>query len=154
MKNKKTIIYIVLSLLLGLILGGIGGAFYGIKEGTKLGIQMGDFSRWGGMANYATVVYGRYKEGTYIEAKAALIEFIDFWESFHGNEGEVFPENAYEWDTALAYGRLALLEKREGNIEQKNEYIKKAKERLKEVKKEKFTEEWFLKFIENIEKNG
>ncbi len=154
MKNKKIIIISLLTLCLGLIFGGIGGLYLGYQKGTEMGLKMGDFSRWGGMANYATVTQQRYESGNYEEAKAALIEFIEYWESFHGNEGEVFPKNAYEWDTAIAYGRLALLEENQGNLEKKNEYIEMAKERLKAATKQTYTEEKFLKFIRNLKEKG
>lgn len=151
MENKKIIIISIATLVFGLIAGGIGGLYVGYQEGIQMGLKMGEFSQWAGVANYTTVVQQRYKEGSYEEAKSALIELIEFWESFHGNEGQIFPKNAYEWDTAVAFGKLALLEERQGNLKEKNINIEKAKARLKQVKKDEFTEEWFIKFIEHLD---
>ena len=145
--RKKIIGFSIGSLLIGFVLGVVVGGYGGIKISKKFN----DLTNFEGIAYYALVVDQLYKSSDYQGAKTALTEFISFWDTYHGKEDDAFPENAYEWDTAIAYGRLGLLEERQGNQSESEAYFNKGVERLKGAGKD-FSVERFKEFVSGMEK--
>lgn len=103
----------VIGLAAGIVLGFLSGS---------MRANMAELQRFGAVAEYSDFSYTQYLHADTEHAKQALLSFISFLEQTE----RVAPSKSQEFDLALSYTRLALLEDAEPRPEQSRDYMKKA----------------------------
>jgi hypothetical protein len=104
-------------------------AVIGLATGITLGLlserfsaNLAEFQRLGAVAEYGDRAYIQYLHADVAHAKQALLSFISFLEQTE----RVSPSKSQEFDLALSYTRLALLEDAQSHSERSREYMEKA----------------------------
>lgn len=120
MNNKKLLVtfFLMVSFILGCI---VGGSFVYMRELPPMAevAALADLTRTGNEA------YVKYRYGSYLAAKTAMLRYIDQIEGFRGTK---IGSSIANKDLGLAYGRLALAAEREGNATDFDQYLKLARE--------------------------
>lgn len=86
------------------------------------------------LKEYETLADLQYKESTPAQGKQALLGLLAFMDRMEAENGPVASmQRGLDLDRGIAYARLALLEDREGNKDQSDEYIRQAQACLKKT---------------------
>jgi len=131
MTLSKTKLWIIVTsaLLLGALLGGVGGSYFGFYAWRSFN----NFQQMLTAAHYSEFASIQYRSASYDEAKAALHEYIEFWEQLRSKESGSVRNHIYYMDTCFAYTRLGLLEEKHANKKQAEIYFGKSQQRCKEA---------------------
>ena len=135
-----------------ILLGLLAGIAIGCYLGYRYSAPLHSLRNFIAIAHYGEYAKLQYHNASYEDAKAALLHFIEFWDQLHGDEGSLFGENTYYFDTGLAYGRLALLEERYGNKGLMVTYLQRAQARLKSAGWRDFSEKKIREVLATIVK--
>lgn len=116
-----------LVLIIGLIAGILVGALYARQT---IGTSSNWMSQWAAVGMYAGLTNLQYRYADEAHARAALSDFVNFADQLKAN-GTVSDPNSFGFDVALTYMRLAMLDRRAGNMDAYQANLSRAQEALK-----------------------
>jgi hypothetical protein len=121
------VLLIVASLLVGFYLGTVWSRRR-FSEGSRI------LSQVLALKEYETLADLQYKESNPAQGKEAFLGLLAFMDKMATEKGIVpSMQRGLDLDRGIAYMRLALLEDREGNKDQSDEYIRQAQACLKKT---------------------
>lgn len=116
-----------LVLIVGLIAGILVGALYARQT---IGTSSNWMSQWAAVGTYAELTNLQYRYADEAHARAALSDFVSFADQLKA-KGPVSDPKSFGFDVALTYMRLAMLDRRAGNMDGYQANLSRAQEALK-----------------------
>ena len=151
-RSYKKIILVILSSVFILLVVFAVGMYVGFKKAKETFPFIGGLFAAGMSGQYA---YMQYMNADYDEAKKALLGFINLLDEMksQGLPPDKFGgKGMYFFDTGLTYARLALLEEKFGNSEEKERYMSEAKNRFEAAGWGDFSEDKIREVLEKLDK--
>lgn len=154
-RNYKTAMLKVLLLVLVFALGlGVGG-YVGYKYAAVPFILWNDMYRLGFATDYADLQY--YNAG-YSEAKEALLKLITVFEhlnkdGWYDKEKHIAGKKYYI-DTGVTYARLSLLEEKNGNMVEGENFMRQAMDRLQRAGWKDYSEKKIRDLVERWDREN
>lgn len=136
------------ALIIGLGIGGLIGAIYSSRT---IGLSSRWMSQWAADGEYDELAVLEYRNADDARAKAALKDFLDFTRQMNAN-GRVSDPRAFGTDVALAYMRLATLDRQSGDMNGYQLNLSRAQESLRAVGVRHTSTEDLEKFLSQHEK--
>ncbi len=118
-----------LALIVGLAVGGSVGV---IHASRTIGMSASWMSQWAAGAQYARLADLQYRYADEAHARAALTDFLNFTQQMK-DAGKVSDPRTLGIDVALAYMRLAALDRQGGNMDGYQSNVSRAQEALRAV---------------------
>jgi hypothetical protein len=118
-----------LALMVGLVVGGSVGVIHASKT---IGMSASWMSQWAAAAQYAQLADLQYRNADEIHARAALSDFLNFAQQMKA-AGKISDPRTLGIDVALAYMRLAALDRQDGNMDGYQSNVSRAQEALRAV---------------------
>lgn len=116
-----------LVLIVGLIAGILVGALYARQT---IGTSSNWMSQWAAVGTYAELTNLQYRYADEVHARTALSDFVSFADQLKA-KGTVSDPKSFGFDVALTYMRLAMLDRRAGNMDGYQANLSHAQEALK-----------------------
>lgn len=116
-----------LALFVGLVAGILEGAIYAKQT---VGTTFGWMSQWAAVGTYAELTDLQYRYADAAHARAALSDFVSFADQLKA-KGTISDPKSFGFDVALANMRLAMLDRRAGNMDAYQANLSRAQEALK-----------------------
>lgn len=140
-----------LKLGLVLIVGLIAGISVGVLYAKQtIGTSSNWMSQWAAVGTYAQLTNLQYRYADEPHGRAALSDFVNFAEQLKA-KGTISDPKAFGFDVALAYMRLATLERRAGNMEGYQANLSRAQEALKAAGSQHTAPEEMERFVSQRE---
>ena len=138
-----------LVLIIGLGVGWTIGAVYASKT---VGLGSRRMSQWAADGEYDELAVLQYRWADNAHARTALEDFLKFMEQMKAT-GKISDPQSFGNDVALAYMRLATLDKQDGDMANYQTHLSRAQESLKEVGVQHTSEEDLERFLGQHEKS-
>ena len=154
-RNYKAVILKVLLLVLVFALGLAVGGYIGYKYAGVPFILWNDTFRLGFATEYAGL---QYSNASYSEAKEALLKLIAVFEhlkkdGWYDNEKHVAGKKYYI-DAGLTYARLSLLEEKNGNMVERENFMRQAMDRLQRAGWKDYSEQRIRDVVEKLDREN
>lgn len=118
-----------LALIVGIAIGG----FVGVTHASKtIGMSASWMSQWAAGAQYAQLADLQYRHADELHARAALSDFLSFAQQVK-DAGKASDPRTLGIDVALAYMRLATLDRQGGDMNGYQSNVSHAQEALRAV---------------------
>lgn len=152
-KNYKAVTVRVLVLVLVFALGLAVGGYIGYRYAAVPFILWDTMTRLEIATDYAGL---QYSNAGYPEAKEALLKLINLFEDlkkkgWYDNK-KMIAGRKYYVDTGLTYARLSLLEEKNGNISEKDKFMRQAIDRLQRAGWKDYSEQRIREVVERQDK--
>ena len=152
-KNYKAVILKVSVLVLVFAIGITVGGYIGYRMAAAPLILMNTMFKLEIATEYALL---QYTNAGYSEAKEALLKLINLFEDFkkkglYDNQ-KFFAGRKYYVDTGLTYARLSLLEEKEGNISEKDKFMRQAVDSLQRAGWKDYSKQRIREVVERQDK--
>lgn len=134
-------------LIVGLIAGILVGALYARQT---IGTSSNWMSQWAAVGTYAELTNLQYRYADEAHARAALSDFVNFAEQLKA-KGTISDPKSFGLDVALAYMRLAMLDRRAGNMEGYQANLSRAQDALKAAGSQHTSVEEMERFVSQRE---
>lgn len=140
-----------LKLCLVLIAGLTAGISVGVVYAKQtIGTSSNWMSQWAAVGTYAELTNLQYRYADEAHARAALADFAKFAEQLKA-KGTISDPKTFGFDVALAYMRLATLDRRAGNTEGYQANLSHAQEALKAAGSQHTSAEEMERFVNQRE---
>jgi hypothetical protein len=132
-----------LALVAGLAVGGGVGV---VHASRTIGRSASWMSQWAAGAQYARLADLQYRYADEAHARAALADFLNFAQQIK-DVGKVSDPRTLGIDVALAYMRLAALDRQDGNTDSYRSNVSRAQEALRAVGVQRTSVDEMEKFL-------
>jgi uncharacterized protein YneF (UPF0154 family) len=150
-KKLKSVILRGLVLVLAFSLGLAAGGYIGYRMAAAPFIFMNTMFRVGLATEYANL---QYCNAGYPEAKEALLKLISLFEDLKNKEWYENRKRVYYVETGLTYARLSLLEEKNGNISEKDKFMRQAINRLQQAGWKDYSEKRIREVVERLDRQN
>src|SRR5213080_506225 len=134
-------------LVVGLIAGISVGVLYARQT---IGTSSNWMSQWAAVGTYAELTNLQYQYADEAHARAALSDFVKFAEQLRA-KGTISDPKTFGFDVALAYMRLAMLDRRAGNMDGYQANLSSAQDALKAAGSEHTSADEMERFVSQHE---
>ena len=150
-KKLKSIILKGSVLTLVFSLGLAVGGYIGYRMAAPSFLFMNTMFRVGLATEYANL---QYFNAGYPEAKEALLKLLTLFEDLKSQNWYENQKRAYYLETGLTYARLSLLEEKNGNVLEKDKFMRQAADRLRQAGWKDYSEQRIREVVGKLDRQN